>query len=264
MSTTDTGGSRAAMLRRPSMGWGSFAIRAIGYLVLTHLAAAVLIRGYKIPITFDALGVTIPPLLYLVAAAFVAYRLQSGMSAAYGGGRFVDFIVSIPMLAVVVVAVLMWIGLPPIAGHVSAFATYIGFPPVARPDEYMVAGAILFGLVALYDVVGRDIFGFGRRSALIGGYAVGSVDRREWTTGDHGELPDKVMELRSRSGMPEIVNEIPVRHVVTHYFYDPKSGQDIRISGAPTPRGALRVADIIDGKATRVEDPKLAAPGGKE
>jgi len=246
---------------RPNIHPAAFLLYAAVYLALTVFVAAVLFTGYQLPLKLEAFGIVVPPFIYLAGLAFLAFVVQHRMSVAYGGGRAADIIVSAPMIAVIVIAVLVWAGFPLAETIVTTIGTLIGEVVETVPTEYKIATAILFGFFALLDVV-RDYPGWGRRSnayAHLGGAVrttpAGDVRRADWVTGEHGDLPDRTMVLNSRSGAPEFLNTARVHHEIVHTMRDPRTGEIVEIPYAPTPRGRLRVQEAIEARPLPPEIP---------
>lgn len=249
---------------RPSINIAEFFIYAIIYGVLTVFVAAVLFAGYKLPITFDIFGITIPAFVYVAGLAFLGFAVQYRMSASYGGGRVADAVISAPMIIVIVSAVLVWAGFPFAQTAATTVGTWIGQTIETVPTEYKVMTIILFGFFAKMDLI-RDYTGWGRRSSFR--WAAASVGgagarREDLVSGAHGDLPDRTVAIDSRSGEPEYENLIHVRHRVVHTMWDPMSGRDVPISHAPTPRAAYRVAETIESRPAAPAAPVTPTEGG--
>jgi len=244
-------------LRPKNITLGRFAWLTGLYLLITLMVLGILFQDHVYDIG-TAIGIDLEAILFVIALAFLAYLLQHALSQAYGGGRMADIIVSLPMLVVTGVAFLLWLDVPVVQGLVTTLASSIGLEVVFTPNSYKRTTMLLFLAVALWDVVIRDIFGKGRRSktaaVAIDGFDPSKVDRKDWVSGKHGDLPDVAIETGPRSGEPEIVNIIKRRHVIEDYVQDPVSGRDIRIPFPPTPRSVIRMREI-DGTANRLPPP---------
>lgn len=233
---------------RPAIDAATFAWLAAGILAITIFVIAVLYRDYELDLS-AVVGVTIDPIINLFAIGFILYLLQRKASAAYGGGRLADLLVSMPMLIVAGLAVFLWAEIPLVKGIVSTISTGTGIPIASTPNTYKRVAVGIFGVVALWDVLIRDLVGYGRQSGHFrwpfGAGVSSDVRREDLVSGAHGDLPDRTTVIGSRSGSPEIENRIPIRHVFEHYLYDPRTGRDVLIPYAPTPRSAIRVAETL-------------------
>jgi len=256
---------RMTSISRPQVGWGKFILLALLYLVFTVFVVAVLFRGFKVSSVFNVgiFGIGIPDLVYLAGLGFIGFLIQHKLSAAYGTGRLADMIVSLPMLVAIALAFLLWAGFPIITPVLVWISSLVGYPFESTPNEYKVGGALIFAFYALIDL-GRDWFGIGRRSNFRyhGGTGVdpAGIRREDLVTGAHGDLPDRTTVVSSRSGVPEFENQIPIRHVFVHYVYDPRTGRDVLIPHAPTPRSAIRVAETLS-PPTRTPDAGIPTGG---
>ena len=228
---------------RPNAGWGVIFWNGILYVIITIFAAAVLFRAYVLPLDLGVFGVKVPPIVYLAAIAFIGYRVQHHLSAAYGGRRVADLIVSTPMLVVIALSIAVWAGLPIVQTVALAVSSWIGYPIESTPNEYKLAAVIFFGIAALLDVVGRDILGIGRRSQYAfpeaGSVALSSVPPEGgYPPGHEPKL------LPSRTGLAEYVAEMPVDIVPVFRIRRPDGTY---IVAKPTPRIDNRVIDQNGG-----------------
>lgn len=219
---------------RPNLGFGNFVANAVLYLLITVFVAAVLFRDVVIQFQIGAWETTIPVILYNALIAFLAYKVQHRLSAAYGGRRVADLIVSMPMLLIVITAVAVWMGVPLIKDAPSTVASWLGTQISEAPTDYKTGTAILFGLVALWDVLIRDAFGVGRRSSQ--GLAAGM----HWPPASSRPdgLPDETVELPSGTGKAEVKTPLKVK-VVPEFWMDMPDGSEVQIH--PTSRAMARV-----------------------
>ena len=110
---------------------GRFTLLAGSYLLITLIVFSILFRSYS----FD-LSIGVERVLQLVFMAFVAYKLQAALSKAYGGGRVIDWLASLPMLIVTGVAFLLWLNIPVIQSAIMSLTSNIGLEIAFAPDEY--------------------------------------------------------------------------------------------------------------------------------
>lgn len=183
-----------------NISFGTFLWNAFWYLVITGLVAEVLFRDYVLDFHFGMFGATLPAVVYLVPIAFVAYLVQRALARGHGWGRFADLAISAIMLAIIGIAILVWVGVPIVVGALANFAADVGVKLSTEPNDYKLATVVIFGAITLFDVVGRDIFGIGRQRmpyAFSGGGTV--VGLPASTDVPEGHEP---VDLPSETGRP--------------------------------------------------------------
>ncbi len=246
---------------KPNMPAPAFVVLALVYLVITVFVIGVLYANSVLDLRLGIFGVTLPAFLYLALVAYVAYKVQDKLSRAYGHGRTADFIVSLPMLIVVGSALLIWAGVPYVESIVRKILGVFFDPVDATPNEYKLVAVVLFGLVALWDVFFRDLFGVGRRSSYSGKYpAYRDVRREDLVSGTHGDLPDATEVIESRSGEPEWRMRGKGILEVDWVVQDPFTGEYLPVKKLP-PRMAARMTDrLVDHEPT---GPRPSDEGGR-
>lgn len=203
---------------RPRAGWGRFILLALLYLAFTIFAAAVLFRGFRISEMFSSdgrpFGVGIVDTVVLAGIGFVGFLIQHRLSEAYGIGRVADIVVSAPMVAIIVVAGLLWAGFPIVKPVLMWTSALVGYPFESTASEYKVGGALIFAFYALIDI-GRDWFGIGRLLSFGHATRVGSVQ----------QAPHEPLELQSESGNPFMRTQGPLLVEVDEVWLKLPSGR---------------------------------------
>ena len=182
---------------RPTLGWGKVITGSLLYLVITALVAAILFAGYVFDPGAGILDVNLDPIVYVVALAFLAYQCQEWLSAASGGKRVIDTLVSLTMAVLIAITIAVWFKVPVVAWVLMKVSTFVGYPIASAPSSYNLTVALLFGALAVWDVFFRDLIGIARRSSQATG-----TSRDSLVTGAHGGLPDATEDLHSRSRAP--------------------------------------------------------------
>lgn len=230
---------------------GAFIGYAIAYLVITATVAAILYGSYVFEVPF----MKVPPVVFVLAGAVLAYIVQHRLSAATGLGRFADLIVSFSMLVVVGVYIAYWSGIP-IVHHVADLALTVvksfGITIVETTTEYKNAVALFFGIAAGMDVFFRDILGIGRRSSRFYGTGGETPDYRRLNRDDlfaepGSEFPDRTEDLGSRSGKPLLRTEGDAIIELRWWIRDPFTGELLPVRSAP-PRLAVRAIEHLSGE----------------
>ena len=137
-----------------------------GSLLITVYAAAVGWCGYVPPVNISLFG-TNPQIMILVGVAFVYYKFQQRLSAAHGGERVAEVLVSLPMLVVAGAAFALWFRLPGVESVLGRITSWFGVTLSTLPNDYQVNSMTIFGIAALWDVVIRDLLGIGRLSVTL-------------------------------------------------------------------------------------------------
>lgn len=189
-------------LRPKNIGLGKLTACIFLFALIIAFVAETLFQDYVFDLGFSIFGVSIDALVYVFAIAALGYKVQQWLSQAYGGRRVVDTLVSIVMLVIIAAAVATWTKFPVVQMAVAWVTNMIGYPINTTPTGYKIAIALIFGSLALLDVLGRDILGIGRRSSGGQSWSLGGVHRESLVSGAHGNLPDATEELGSRSGSP--------------------------------------------------------------
>jgi hypothetical protein len=220
-------------LKPNNLGWGKFTLCVIGFLSIVIYVAATLLWGYVFDLKIVAVGVTMPMLIYAVAIAFLAYKIQQWLSQAYGGRRVIETFVSGSMLVPVVLAFAIWIKFPLLGPLISAVPRWVGHPLDVLPTDYKLGVAVIFGLPSFIDVFFRDILGIGRSSSQ----RMGSFTHSPNGTASSNHEPQP---LPSRTGVAEYATEMPVDIHPVFRFVMPDG---TRVLMNPTQRIAARVID---------------------
>jgi len=246
-----------------AISFGAFLWNAFWYLFVTGFVLAALFDGYVFDLNIGAFGATLPTVAYLFPLAFIAYKTQGALSRARGFGRFADLVISVVMLAAIGSAITLWVGIPFVVGIITALTSAIGVTLSSEPNDYKLAVIFIFGPLTLADVVGRDIFGWWRQSRMFSGATSSvapGVRREDITTGAHGDLPDAMEHLDSRSTNPLYhAHADGVIEVNRWFVRDPFSGELVPAQNVPA-RLQARVFDRIAGP-TALPAPPATNPG---
>jgi|SRR3989344_3368603 len=188
------------------IGIGAFLANAIVYLAIVAFVFAVLYRDF-VPseMKFEAYGLTIVPYVYLVPLFYIALLVQRNMSAARGFGRFADWLISMTMLVIIGLAVASWAKLPFVEAAVEDFETAVGITFETARSDYKLAIVLIFGTIALADVLGRDILGIGRGGRTV---SIGSDSAFEISAKPRIKLPTPwELELPGGHVVPFVPNK---------------------------------------------------------
>lgn len=246
-------------MRPRNIGWGKFIACVILFAMITVFVVETLFQNYVFDPGLSVFGVAINPLVYVFAIAFLAYKVQQWLSQAYGGRRVVDTLVSIVLLVIIAAAVAIWTKFPIVQTVLTTVTGWIGYAIESTPNSYKLAVALIFGVLALLDVGGRDLLGIGRRSTA-GSHSWGleGLRRENLVSGAHGNLPDATEELGSRSGSPLYRATGDAIIELNWWVRHPGTGELIPVTNVP-PRLAIRALEHVATERTPPAEPPAAA-----
>jgi len=235
------------------------------YFFVIVFVAATLYRDYVLNLGIGVFDISLDPLLYAFAIAVLGYKVQVWFSEAYGGRRFIDILVSSIMLVVVGLAVVVWTKFPIAQTIAKSITDTLGIPIETTANGYKLAVAFIFGVLALWDVLLRDLLGFGRistarRKASTGGTNSSGFRREDYVSGAHGDLPDSTEELHSRTGSPVFRATGDAIIDLNWWVRNPITGELMPIPAENVPpRLAIRLLDHIRAHPPQI-DAEPAAP----
>ena len=187
---------------------GAFLGNAIIYLAIVAFVAVSLFSGLVLGETVMSVNLfntMVHPIVYLVPLALVAIWTQRSLSATRGLGRVIDWLISMAMLIVVAAIVALWAKLPYADVVVKEVEARLGVALQVIPSTYKLAVVLIFGIPALFDVLGRDILGIGRGGRVV---SIGADSTFEVSARPRVKL-DSPWELELPNGrvMPFVPNE---------------------------------------------------------
>lgn len=219
-------------IRPANIGWAKLIGGALLYLLITASVAAMLFGDYVFDPKLGINGIAVDPILFVVFAAFVAYEVQKWLSAAYGGRRVIETLVSLTMFMLIAITVAVWMNFPVVGWLLSKGSALIGHPIASKPTSFKLTVVVLFGLLAVWDVFFRDIFGIGRKSDEAA-ETLRTYRRENLVTGEHGDLPDLTTPLDSRSGAPVFSGATDVVLEPRFWIRDPATGRLVQVKNVP-------------------------------
>lgn len=171
---------------------GAFILSALIHLAVTLFVIVALYGTFELDFRIYLFGINIPSLVYLVPLVFLSYFAQRKLSEARGFGRVLDLLISVPMLIAIVGVILLWLGIPSVESVANEIGSWANHVVSTEPTSYKVVVVLLFGLVSLLDVLGRDIGGVRlSRSRVFGKRLDDSIRTRivpQFEIADQGEI----------------------------------------------------------------------------
>lgn len=182
---------------RPNIHPAVFLFYTAAALAIVAIAAMIYFGGYVLPIKIE-IPFAVPPSVFLAAFAVIYFVGQHLMSAAYGGGRIADIVVSAPMVILSVIAAMVWLEIPLGKSIVTFVAEQLGLTVDLTRTEYKEAAWWFFTIAAFFDII-RDYFGVGRRSQWRPGRSSPPIGGQDYAI---DQRPHEPLDLHSESGRP--------------------------------------------------------------